>query len=1625
MNTKMKMRTLSLLLCFVMLVGLVPTTVFAWTAPTLSGNRGDAWNIQLSDEGVLSWNTISEATSYDIYVDKTAMGGTVTKIQGVTGTSYNLINRFKELKLENGTYYFQIKANGPNTTSSTIRFNYVSPQDKLSEPRNLRWEGTIAKWDSVANATGYEVKLYTDDGYLQLSKTATTTQYDWTTEAADGRWFEVVATADNYRDSNPAEGPKYGTYSWTAPTLTGGKAEWNVQLSDDGMLKWNDMGSATYDIEVEKTAMGGTVTNIYSINTNTYNLINRFKTLKLENGTYYFTIKANDTSETSGTIRFNYVSPESKLSAPQNLRWDGTVAKWDSVANATGYTVILYTSSGSVQLSKTTSETQYNWDTEAADGRWFKVVATADNYRDSNAAESPKYSTPLVPNTYTVTYDANGGTGTMASENLTVDGGFAKNYTFPQCGFTAPDGKEFDKWQWYYNSDPSQTTDTTPGNSPWLSGSITVKALWKDKSNTYTVTYNANGGSGSMGTEYITFENDGFAKTYTFPKCGFTAPSGKEFDKWQWYYNSNPSQTTDTTPGNSPWLSGSITVKALWKDVLNDIFTSQPTNISGKIGANIKVSVGIDITQVPNENTAYIVLEVQNGGNWDKVAESNRSNWGGSFDVSSNTACTKTYRYKVYNGAQWNESDTFTVEFQPLVVTFVDNEHSTQTEPINVTTCNTTIAKPNNPTYAGDTFYGWNWPYWNFQSDVVTQDITLYAQWAGRGFYGDIPNVSAKVGEKARIILSNVNYNNSPTYVYKYDGANWVQVVNVTNYGWYDLPASAVEKTETYKIVISHSRNIESNEFTVTWSNSTHTVSFNANGGSGTMNSVEYAGAYTLPTCMFTAPADKQFKGWATSANGNVIDTATYTVTADVEFFAIWEAIPQYNVVITAGTGMSTTGNANQTVGQGSPITSVVYTAADGYYFPTNYSVAEQNGISVTRNSYTQITVSGTPTAAVNLTLTAATAKTQEATPSASFTATGPDTGTLSGVTSGMKYSTDGGNSWTNINSNADINLTGLSACTISVVKTGDGNTTTDSNAQSITVTKAAAPTTVVGVACTTGSNDDGKLQNVTTAMEYKLSTANNWTDGTGSDVTSLANGIYYVRVKASGTVLASDYQTVNVPAYSAVPTYGIDLDVNNTYSFDAVTVGYAAIVAKTVTVINTGNSATGALTVALSGSNANSFELNKTSIGDIAVSGSDTFTVVPKTGLSAGTYTATVTVSGGNSINASFNVSFTVNAASPTYSIALSPSGTQTFTAATVGYGAQTAKTITVNNTGTGATGALTVALSGSNANSFELNKTSIGDIAVSGSDTFTVVPKTGLSAGTYTATVTVSGNNSITASFDVSFTVNPAGGSGGGGGGGYTYYTIKATAGVNGSISPTGSVSVREGRDQIFTITPDKGYAVSNVKIDGKSIGAVRSYTFENVRKTHTIEVIFMKANGNPQTGVFVDVATGSYYEDAVDWAVENGITKGTDDTHFSPDGICTRAQAVTFLWRAAGSPAAKSSTMPFTDVKAGSYYYDAVLWAVENGITKGTSDTMFSPDANCSRAQIVTFLWRSQKSPAAGTANPFADVKSTAYYADAVLWAVKEDITKGTTNTTFSPDADCTRAQIVTFLWRALAE
>ncbi|MGM9669553.1 MAG: S-layer homology domain-containing protein [Faecousia sp.] len=258
---------------------------------------------------------------------------------------------------------------------------------------------------------------------------------------------------------------------------------------------------------------------------------------------------------------------------------------------------------------------------------------------------------------------------------------------------------------------------------------------------------------------------------------------------------------------------------------------------------------------------------------------------------------------------------------------------------------------------------------------------------------------------------------------------------------------------------------------------------------------------------------------------------------------------------------------------------------------------------------------------------------------------------------------------------------------------------------------------------------------------------------------------------------------------------------------------------------------------------------------------------------------------------------------------------------------------------------------------------------------------------------------------------------------------YTVTVENASNGSVTADRNTAVM-GDTVTLTVKPDKAYTLETLSVtDGKgndisvtNLGDGK-YTFTMPASNVTVNATFME--DNTMLNFFVDVPVDAYYYDAVLWAAEKGITNGTSDTTFSPDAPCTRAQVVTFLWRAAGCPTPNSSEMPFTDVVAGSYYEAAVLWAVEKGITNGTSATTFSPDDTCSRAQFATFLWRFQGKPSAGTSNPFTDVAEGTYYTDAVLWAAENGITEGTSATTFSPDAPCTRAQAVTFLWRCLGK
>lgn len=262
-------------------------------------------------------------------------------------------------------------------------------------------------------------------------------------------------------------------------------------------------------------------------------------------------------------------------------------------------------------------------------------------------------------------------------------------------------------------------------------------------------------------------------------------------------------------------------------------------------------------------------------------------------------------------------------------------------------------------------------------------------------------------------------------------------------------------------------------------------------------------------------------------------------------------------------------------------------------------------------------------------------------------------------------------------------------------------------------------------------------------------------------------------------------------------------------------------------------------------------------------------------------------------------------------------------------------------------------------------------------------------------------------------------SGGSGGGSASG-TNYTLTFETNGGAAISSVSKTSGTAVDLSGYKPTRD-GYTFAGWYSDAALTTKVTSVTLTKSTTVYAKWTEKTAQSANP----FADVADSAYYHDAVLWAVEKGITSGTTGTTFSPGMICTRAQAVTFLWKAMGAPEPTSANCPFTDVSADDYYYKAVLWAIEKGIVKGTSPTTFSPNDTVTRSQSMTFLWRAAGETTSISANPFADVSKDAYYYNAVLWAVEKDITKGTSDTAFSPDGGCTRAQIVTFLYRYMGK
>ena len=353
------------------------------------------------------------------------------------------------------------------------------------------------------------------------------------------------------------------------------------------------------------------------------------------------------------------------------------------------------------------------------------------------------------------------------------------------------------------------------------------------------------------------------------------------------------------------------------------------------------------------------------------------------------------------------------------------------------------------------------------------------------------------------------------------------------------------------------------------------------------------------------------------------------------------------DVAITAGEGMSTTGNATQRVNAGSAMTEVVYTAADGYYFPTDYSVTAVNGVSVTRDSYTQVTVSGTPTADAEITLRAATKKTiKERTPNATFTATGYDTGTLDGVDNTMKYRVGANGIWHDISGNS-VSLNSLTTLPIYIVKKG-GDTKLDSDAKEIHIDRYLPPANLRAVACTSDANKDGKITGTTSGMVYRLSGHTDWIDCVGTEITGLTGGqTYDVRVKQARYILASETVKIKVPGYQEL---GGTVTVDGTAKYgETLTANTTGLVGKSGTLSYqwTRDDAT------IEGATGNTYTLTK---DDINAKISVVVTDSEAQGSVSGTLVGPVEKADGPKAAIDFTLTFTLNEDGETYTATISP---------------------------------------------------------------------------------------------------------------------------------------------------------------------------------------------------------------------------------------------------------------------------------------------------------------------------------------------------------------------------------
>ena len=718
----------------------------------------------------------------------------------------------------------------------------------------------------------------------------------------------------------------------------------------------------------------------------------------------------------------------------------------------------------------------------------------------------------------------------------------------------------------------------------------------------------------------------------------------------------------------------------------------------------------------------------------------------------------------------------------------------------------------------------------------------------------------------------------------------------------------------------------------------TYTVSFDANGGTGTMADVtDVSGEYTLPANGFTAPSGKQFKAWSVggvekAAGDKIIVTANTTVTA------VWEAI-EYNVTVTGGTA---------SVGAGTPITKATM----------GTTVTLTAGAAPTDKVFDKWeVVSG------GITLADANSATTTFTMPASAVSVKATYKTTPGTTYNLTTQVNGGHG------TISASKTGLTAGSTETI-----TFTPDAGYKIDTVTVNGTATSVSGNTLNVTMNENKTVVVTYKAIEYNITvTDGKATIGAGSEISKAAEG-------TAVTLTANAAPSGKVFDKWVVVSGGITLaDANSATTTFTMPASAVSVKATYKTTPGT----TYNLTTQVNGGHG-TISASKTGL---TAGSTETITFTPDAGYKIDTVTVngTATSVSGNTLNVTMNENKTV---------------------------VVTYKAIEYNITFEGNGGTP----SASNMTTVGKKLSSLPTATRSGSYSFD---------GWYTA---ASGGTQITTAYtfsaDTTVYAHWTYIGGGGGGGSYTpSYTVSVDKTENGTITVSPK-SASKGDAVTITVKPDKGYELEMLKVLDKDGDALKltekngKYSFKMPAGKAEVKATFIK---EAEISPFDDVSTNAYYYEAVKWAQEKGITGGIGNKLFGPNEPCTRAQIVTFLWRAAGSPAPKNTGTAFGDVKLGSFYEQAVAWAVENGITGGTGEGMFSPNATCTRAQSVTFLYRASGSPAVSDKAEFSGVSTTAFYADAVAWAAKKGITTGIGGGLFGSGNDCTRGQIVTFLWR----